>query len=327
MFAIAFVATLAITPIIIRSAKEAGIVGTDIHKKDRPLVSELGGVALSAGIIAALLFGIAAASFTTLQTVFEVRIDNSYLLAVLSVVLFIEIIGFLDDVLGLRQRNKFLLPFGAALPLSAVKIAALHPFSLPIIGVVTFITPIVYEMVLIPLGIAASTNLTNVFAGYNGLEAGLGAVIAFFFLALGYAQGNQATMILSATLMGACLAFLRYNWYPAKIFPDDVGTLLIGAMIGSIAIVGGVELAGAILMLPYIIDFLFFKLPNNLPSKGWWSTITDKGLTHAGKPVHFGQFLVQKFPGISEQRLVLLILGGEFLIGVCVLLLYGVIRI
>jgi len=324
-FVISFIVTLFITPIVIRSTRDAGIVGTDVHKKNKPLVSELGGVAIAAGIIAALLFAVAATSFTSLQAIFKAAIDNSYLLAVLSVVLSIEMIGFLDDILGLRQRNKFLLPFAASLPLSAVKVAALHPFALPIIGVVTAITPIIYELLFIPIGIAAATNLTNTFAGYNGLETGLGAVIALFLFVIGYSQGNDATMLLSASLIGASLAFLRYNWYPARIFPDDVGTLLIGAMIASIVIVGGIELAGAILMLPYIVDFLFFKIPNRLPSKGWWSTITDKGLTHAGKPVHLGQFLVQRFPGISEQRLVLLILGIEMVIGVFVLFLYGVI--
>ena len=210
--------------------------------------------------------------------------------------------------------------------MAAVKVPALHPFSLPLIGVITAVTPLFYEVIFIPIGIAASTNLANVFAGYNGLEAGLGATIALFLFILGYSQGNQLTMVFSATLLGALLAFLRYNWYPAQIFPDDVGTFLIGAMIGATVIVGGIELAGAILMLPYIVDFLFFKIPNRLPSKGWWSTITDHGLVHEGKSVHLGQFIVKRFPGISEQRLVILVLGAESILGILVLFFMELLR-
>ena len=55
-------------------------------------------------------------------------------------------------------------------------------------------------------------------------------------------------------MLGALIAFLYYNKYPAKIFPGDTGTLIIGATIVSIAFIGRVKLIALIVLMPNIID-------------------------------------------------------------------------
>ena len=55
-------------------------------------------------------------------------------------------------------------------------------------------------------------------------------------------------------MLGALIAFLYFNKYPAKIFPGDTGTLIIGATIVSIAFIGRVKLIALIVLLPNIID-------------------------------------------------------------------------
>jgi len=323
---LAFIVTVMGTPMLIKAAKAKGIVGRDIHKKGTPEVAELGGLAIAAGIVVALLFAIGINSFATLRTIFGIQESDGTnivvsLLAALSGILMIELIGFVDDILGVRHAIKFLLPMAAALPLMAVKITAISILMIPIIGELP-IPPIIYVVILIPIGFTAATNVTNTFAGYNGLEAGMGAVVAAILFVLGWHLGLPIVMILGAALLGALVAFLAFNWYPAKIFPDDVGTLLIGCMIATTVILGRIEFAGVVLLLPYIIDFLFFKIPNRLPSKGWWGTLKGEKLYHEGKPVQFGQWIMKVTGGITEKNLVLLLIGMEVLLGVIVLGLY-----
>jgi UDP-N-acetylglucosamine--dolichyl-phosphate N-acetylglucosaminephosphotransferase len=312
-FFISFFVTFFATRFVIRYAARAGHVGHDVHKKGKPAVPELGGIAIAFGVIAALLFTIAANSFGLLREIFNSNMEIIYILAVLAVVLMVEFIGFIDDVLGLRHAYKFLLPFFVALPLMAVRVSALHEFVIPFTGIV--VSPVIYELILIPIGVAAATSLTNTFAGFNGIESGMGAVAATFLLIASVIVGNAYSAVFSVILLGALLAFLYYNQYPARIFPDDVGTLLIGAMIASIVIVGGIELFGVILLLPHIVDFLFFKLPNGMPSTGWWGTLKNGKLTHAGKPIHLAQWVMKITGGITERNLVLLFIIVEIVLG------------
>ena len=60
--------------------------------------------------------------------------------------------------------------------------------------------------------------------------------------------------IISFSMLGALIAFLFYNKYPANVFPGDVGTLIIGACIAIIAFIGRVKIIAFIVLLPNIID-------------------------------------------------------------------------
>jgi len=325
---IAFLVTVLGTPILIRATKSKGIVGKDVHKKDRPEVAELGGLAIAAGIVVAILFALGVNSFATLRLMFGIEQDAlivTYLLAALSIILMIELVGFVDDILGVSQRIKLILPIAAALPLMALKIASLDPLVIPLIGALP-LNPLIYILVLLPIGMTAATNLTNTFAGFNGMESAMGAIIASVLFVLGWHMNLFIVMILSAALLGALLAFLVFNWYPSKIFPDDVGTLLIGCMIAVIVIIGKIEFAGALLLLPHIIDFVFFKVPNRLPQEVAqpWTSVLKEGdkLYPPKKSVTLAQALMRIFGGLSERNLVLMLMGIEVVLGLIVLGLY-----
>ncbi|VVB74120.1 Phospho-N-acetylmuramoyl-pentapeptide-transferase [uncultured archaeon] len=318
---VAFIVTYAATPVIIKMAKRKGIVGKDVHKPGRPEVAELGGLAIAAGIVIALLFAVAVSSFSSLQSVFNADINVLVILAILCLVLIVEMVGMVDDILGIPQRIKLLLPIVAALPLMAVKVSALHVFTIPFIGAIDLVTPAVYLFVLIPIGVMATTNVTNTFAGYNGQEAGIGAVAAFALLMVSLLKGDILAASLSAALLGAQIAFLKFNWYPAKVFPDDVGTLLIGAMIGAISIVGGFEVLGAILLLPHIADFFLFKMPNRLPHAVVQVSLRNGKLHPKGRPLELSQFIMDRAGGISERNLVQVYVGLEMLLAAAVIMI------
>jgi UDP-N-acetylglucosamine--dolichyl-phosphate N-acetylglucosaminephosphotransferase len=131
---------------------------------------------------------------------------------------------------------------------------------------------------------------------------------------VGFKGENTALIILLAG-MGALLATLRYNWYPAKIFIGDASTFSIGAMMVAAVIIGNFELAGVIIMIPYAIDF-FIKAANRFPSHGW-EGIYREGKLYCPEPRIKGlaQLIMQLTGGVSERNLTLILIGTEAVFG------------
>jgi UDP-N-acetylglucosamine--dolichyl-phosphate N-acetylglucosaminephosphotransferase len=93
-------------------------------------------------------------------------------------------------------------------------------------------------------------------AGYNGLEAGMGIIM---LSALGYyafLTNEKSAMILAICMVGALVAFLYFNWYPARVFPGDTMTYPVGALIACVAILGNMEKIAVAIFLPYAFDFI-----------------------------------------------------------------------
>jgi len=132
--------------------------------------------------------------------------------------------------------------------------------------------------------------------------------------------GNYGLLVLFLPMLGALLAFMFFGFYPAKAFPGDIGNLTIGAVLATGAIIGNMETLAALLLIPYVIDF-FIKLYNKFPSSKWWGEYRNGKLYPVeGKVRGFAQLIMKIFNGISEQRLVLVFIGIELLIGILLLL-------
>ncbi|MEM2175122.1 MAG: glycosyl transferase family 4, partial [Candidatus Micrarchaeia archaeon] len=184
-----------------------------------------------------------------------VEILDSRFFAILSSILIAGILGLQDHLVGIRWRNKIILSSIIAIPLMIARVG--HTVvDIPFFGVINLGD--IYTFLLIPLAFIGLVNMTNMLAGYNGLEAGLGAINAFWFLVISYLTGNQLIFATSAVLLASLLAFLKFNKYPAKVFPGDVGTFTIGATLASIAIIGNMEKFALGLFSLYWINFLLF---------------------------------------------------------------------
>jgi UDP-N-acetylglucosamine--dolichyl-phosphate N-acetylglucosaminephosphotransferase len=307
--------TLAALPFLIRKLMAAKITGNDVNKDGKPEVAEMGGLAIVMGAIGSLLFAIA------LRTFLGYPFELIQMLAAMLTMAIIALIGTFDDLFDMRKDVKTLLPMVAALPLVAVSAAGSTAISLPFVGPVDF--GIFYIFILIPLGVTVSANLTNMLAGFNGMEAGMGAVIFATTALLAILNGSTEMAMLSAAMLGALLVFLRYNWYPAKIFIGDIGTLAIGAALASAVIIGNMESVGFILVLPYLIDFAI-KAYNRFPSTKWWGDLRRGKLYPLENRVRgFAQLVMKCSNGISEQKLVLVFIGMEIVCGIVAIILYG----
>lgn len=241
-----FLVTIIITPRFIEKLRKAGIVGQDVHKEKKVQVPEMGGLTI--------LFGVSAGMFISIPFV---SADLVYLFAAFLTVLLAGVMGVCDDLFGIRFRTKSLLPLFAAVPLMVVQ-AGVHTMNIPFWGAVNF--GVLYPLVLIPVAITVVANSSNMLAGYNGLEAGMGAIACFFMGLAGLILGKIEVAILTFSMFGACLAFLKYNRYPSRVFIGDVGTFSIGAGIAAAAIIGNMEIIGIVVIAPYILNGLITSL-------------------------------------------------------------------
>ncbi|NOZ81743.1 MAG: hypothetical protein GXO63_01175 [Candidatus Micrarchaeota archaeon] len=306
---VAFLVTFALVEPFSRFLIRSGIYGYDVHKRSKKPIPEMGGPPVIAGFLTGVFFFIGISVF-----VFG-KLQLTELFAGITTILIITIIGILDDIgttraglkrLGLKQWQKPLLTLPAALPLMAV-MAGDTNVSVPFIGPVD--VGILYPLVLIPLAIIFCSNVVNMLGGFNGLEAGLGFILFAGYTVFGFITGNTVVSLISITIAAALLAFLIFNWYPAKIFPGDSLPYSIGAAAAVVAILGNIERFVVLTFALYFVEF-FLKLRSGfkaecfgkkgkiVPPKGKISSVTH---------------IVMKL-GLSERGVVLVILGIQALI-------------
>lgn len=313
-FITSFLVTLFLTPLWIRGASRAGLVGKDMNKAGRPDVAEIGGIPLVGGFVAGALVYIGLSTFYFKQNGFLI-----YLLASLLTVLSTTVVGIVDDILrwkiGLKQWQKPLLTLPAALPIMAVN-AGQSTMVLPFLGNVDF--GILYPLIIIPLGIAGAANGFNMLAGYNGLEAGLGVIILSTLGLVSWKTGNAWVTMLAFSMVFALLAFLRYNWHPARVFPGDTMTYSVGALIATIAIFGNLEKIAIFLFIPYFLDFLL-PLRKNLKVEAFAKPNPDGSLEMPYDGIydmaHASLFLLKRLKAkVYERDVVILLLSVEVLL-------------
>lgn len=99
-------------------------------------------------------------------------------------------------------------------------------------------------------------NAINLIDGMDGLACGITIIVSAVLLIVGFNQGNQLVMAISAFLLAGNLAFLRFNFYPAKIFLGETGALFIALNIAAISTAGSSQFKGITsmtLMIPLAV--------------------------------------------------------------------------
>jgi UDP-N-acetylglucosamine--dolichyl-phosphate N-acetylglucosaminephosphotransferase len=253
-----FILTLLALPYWIRRAKNAELIGKDVHKLDKREIAEMGGIIVVFGFLFAVLFYIAIDTFYLQHSKIEsFLIRDLQLMAALLTIMIIAIIGMVDDILGwkigLRQWQKPILVALASVPIMVVN-AGHSIIFLPYFGEISI--GIIYPLLIIPIAISGAANGFNMLAGYNGLETGMGAIILAALGYIAWITNSGSVAVMALCMVFALLAFYIYNKYPAKVFPGDTLTYTVGGLIAIIAILGNMEKIALILFIPYFIEFL-----------------------------------------------------------------------
>lgn len=198
------------------------------------------------------------------------------LLAIISILGF-GLVGFIDDYKKLVKKNtKGLSPlkkiFGLVLVTAIFIFMYLKVFKLGTDITLPFISsPITLSVgafiIFIAFILIGTSNAVNLTDGLDGLASGVVAIIMTFFTIVAVKNSNIEMIILGASSVGTCLAFLLFNFHPAKVFMGDTGSLALGGAVAAIAIMMKMEVYLAIVAFVCIIDTLsvilqvtYFKL-------------------------------------------------------------------
>lgn len=246
--------TLILLPRWIRLSKRVGLVWEDMNKFNHPK-----NVAASGGVIVLMAFILGVLFYIFVKTFLYKSSSNILeIFSLMSVILILAVVGLTDDLLGWRNgglpaRIRLALAFFAAVPLMVIN-AGYHIISFPLLG--NLDVGILYPLVLIPIGIAGATTTYNFLAGFNGLETGQGIIILSFLSLIAYATGNSWLSVVGLCMVASLIVFYYYNKFPAKVFPGDVMTYSIGALIAGMAILGNFEKIALFVFIPYILEVI-----------------------------------------------------------------------
>ena len=248
-FAVSLVICAVLMPLYIRRAVKVKMTGTDIHKKNRPEIAEAGGIVLTLAYVLGLFsmipnYGLGGDGIV------------SIIIATGATVLLCAFCGFVDDVFDLPWRIKVLTPLIGGVPIAVMLLG--HTVMWTPLGYVDF--GILFYVVIIPIIVTSCCNAVNMLAGLNGLEAGSVFITALGLLAASILQGVELGTILLVPLLGALAAFIYYNRYPSRVFPGDVGTFGMGAVIASCAILAYLQRATFVMFIPHIVNAVLFFL-------------------------------------------------------------------
>ena len=213
-FAIAFLLSLYLTPLMRKAALQFGI----IDKPDGNLKNHHEPVAYLGGLAVYLSFLVSLALILSF---------DQEMLGILLAGTIIVILGLIDDFGVLSPGVKLCGQSIAVLVLLRSGIVIKLGF-LP--WYVTF--PLSY------LWLIGITNAFNIIDVMDGLSAGVAFVCSLSIFVVGVLNDSMTIAIMAASLGGALLGFLRYNFEPAKIYMGDTGSMFIGMMLGALAMIG-----------------------------------------------------------------------------------------
>ncbi len=247
--------TLILTPILIKKLDASGIkqvireeyLPNHVHKRETPTMGGL--VILIAILISAFLWA---------------RLDNRFVFILIQVTLWMGLLGFLDDYMKWTKKSEkglimwykligqILISTIVAFYLYSYPIHLQYPHSISIPFTKGIILDLGWFYIpFVVLVIVSASNAVNITDGLDGLAIGAIIFAGLTFIGLSYIISNykfceylkvifisgsgEITVFLSG-VTGASVGFLWYNAHPAEIFMGDTGSLSLGAILGTIAI-------------------------------------------------------------------------------------------
>jgi UDP-GlcNAc:undecaprenyl-phosphate/decaprenyl-phosphate GlcNAc-1-phosphate transferase len=227
---LAFTLAVIITPLVRRIALATNLVDApDGHRKLHGRIVALGGgVAVFASMgLALVICGIAGSQWINLGNA-----DRAFLTAIAGSSLFLVVVGLLDDKFEIRGRQKFLAQIAAVFCVSVLgglRIDRIEMFGFHIdMGVAA--VPFTMFWLL------GAINALNLIDGVDGLATTIGVVFSVALSIMATMNNFPVDGVCALAMAGSLAGFLIYNLPPAKIFLGDAGSMLIGLVLGVLAI-------------------------------------------------------------------------------------------
>uniref|UniRef100_A0A182PPJ7 UDP-N-acetylglucosamine--dolichyl-phosphate N-acetylglucosaminephosphotransferase n=1 Tax=Anopheles epiroticus TaxID=199890 RepID=A0A182PPJ7_9DIPT len=251
----------------------ANLYGIDMNKTSKPKIPEAFGVVTGCIFLVSLFLFIPVPFLrnfsATIQGDFPHDKFVEFIAAMLSICCMI-LLGFADDVLNLRWRDKLYLPTIASLPLLMVYYTNFNSTTVilpkmvrPLLGHSLDIGILYYVF----MGMLAvfCTNAINILAGINGLEVCqsliiAGSIVVFNVLEIlngHYSDAHEFSLYIMLPYIGATLALWRYNRYPSQVFVGDTFNYLSGMTFAVVGILGHFSKTVLLFFIPQVLNFLY----------------------------------------------------------------------
>ncbi len=208
-----------------------------IHSNPIPI---LGGPAVFLGFSIPLFF-------------FHKRFPSINVIIITSAIILIT--GMLDDIFKLSPYLRLFVQLSIAMALYACKIR-IEYITHPIEGM--YFLSKIQSMIITIIWVVGITNALNFIDGLDGLSSGISSIVTMIFFLLALSRSDVLSSILAISLFGSSLGFLRWNFFPAKIFLGDSGAYSIGLIVSIIAIIGAFKTTTT---LTFIIPILVLGIP------------------------------------------------------------------
>ena len=224
VFLTGFAVTYLLTPVVRSLAIRFGAV--DLPNERRPHkrpTARGGGLAVFLGFHAACLMAVAVP-----WAKFAGGLDFAWWQRFALPSLVLLVVGLIDDIRGMRPLLKL---GGQALAaflvfLGGARFGTLFGHQLPVL----------LDLVMVVVWLLAVINAFNLIDGLDGLASGLAIISALGLCGIIALEHLPANVLVLLGLIGACLAFLRYNLHPASIFLGDTGSMFIGLTLGAVSL-------------------------------------------------------------------------------------------
>jgi UDP-GlcNAc:undecaprenyl-phosphate GlcNAc-1-phosphate transferase len=306
-FIISLIVTVLTTPLVYKLAKRIGAVDSPNERKIHTrLIPRLGGLAIYSGFVIALI------SAMIMAKVMGRGIEGRHLLAILTGGTIILILGVFDDFKGLKPLTKFIWQIIASIAVISFGISigfVSNPFNgLFVIGWL--------GIPLTMLWLVGMTNAINLIDGLDGLAAGVTAISAgtLFFVALRTHEISAAIILLA--LCGSALGFLRFNFFPAKIFLGDSGSYFLGFTLAAASVVGVFKTT---LVVALLIPILILGVPIFDTMFAIGRRFKERRSLFSADNKHIHHMLLRA--GFSQREAVLAIYVACFLLSIAALLM------
>jgi UDP-GlcNAc:undecaprenyl-phosphate GlcNAc-1-phosphate transferase len=215
---IAFIVSYILTPYMAHVGKKQNMVDVPGHRKiHEEAIPNLGGIVIFFGFLLSLLF--------------VIQIEGQFRALLIGGVI-ILLLGVIDDIANLSPKHKFVIQMLPALIVIIYNSDLINNFIVNQLKSLDLLGYLLYPILI--FWIVGVTNSINIIDGLDGLACGVSIIALVTFLILGLRQNLEALNLISIALAGSLLAFLRFNFYPAKIFLGDSGSTFAGFMLASV---------------------------------------------------------------------------------------------
>jgi len=297
-FAIALIVTLFITPLVIKLAFKLGVVdkpnGRKVHSNVMP---RMGGLAIFIGVVAGF---------------FASGLYEQRMLSIALGAIVIVITGLIDDKYELSAKVKLFAQIFAAIIVIRSDLTV-DILAIPFVGVVELGW---WSYLVTVIWIVAITNAINLIDGLDGLAAGVAAIGIATIAGMAFLNEKVLIFALCMLLLGSTLGFLFHNFYPAKIFMGDTGSMFLGY---SIAIVTLLGMYKSVALFSVIVPITLLGVPVFDTLMAILRRVKNKRPISAPDKGHLHHRLLDL--GLSQRQTVLVIYACGVLFGIGAILL------